>query len=73
MGVLESLCFFKMRAYVKDSTIQNRVKKSEQSIEKLKAHMERGMCPKDLHYDTKANIAPEEVERKYIGALVKYH
>ena len=67
------------------STIHSRIKKSEQSIEKLKAHMERSTCPKDLRYDAKANIAPDEefkndirairkeAERKYLGALVKYH
>ena len=47
--------------------------------------MERNTCPKDLHYDAEANTAPDEefkndirtirkeAERKYIGALVKYH
>ena len=55
------------------------------SIVKLQAHTEKGTSPRDLSYVAKANITPDEefkteihsikreVERKFIGALTKFH
>ena len=72
-------------AYDEISLLQRKIEKSEQSISKLKAHMDKGTCPKDLRYDAKANIFPDEdfksdiralrkaAEQKFIGALTRFH
>jgi hypothetical protein len=40
--------------------VNEKIRKSEESISKLKAHSEKGTCPKTLRYDARANIAPDE-------------
>ena len=67
------------------SMFERKIKKSETSIAKIQAHTERGSCPRDLRYVAKANITPDEefktdikavkreAERKFIGALTKFH
>lgn len=67
------------------STLEKKVEKSESSIKKLKAHMEKKTCPKDLRYNVRVNIVPDdefksdishirrEAEQKLIGALTRYH
>ena len=66
---------------MKDKIIES----SEESVIKLKRHMENGTCPPDLRYDAKANIFPDEdyksdikailkeAEQKFHGALIKFH
>ena len=38
---------------------------------RLKEHMDRGTCPKDLRYDAKANIYPDEEFKSDIKAIRK--
>ena len=38
---------------------------------RLKEHMDRGTCPKDLRYDAKANIYPVKEFKSYIKAIRK--
>ena len=40
--------------------MKDKIESSEQSVIKLKRHMESGTCPPDLRYDAKANIFPDE-------------
>ena len=47
------------------------MEKSEQSVLRLKKHMDRGTCPKDLLYDAKANIYPDEEFKSDIKAIRK--
>ena len=42
------------------SRMKDKIESSEQSVIKLKRHMENGTCPPDLRYDAKANIFPDE-------------
>ena len=65
--------------------LERKIEKSKQSIFKLKTHLEKGTCPKDLRYVAKANIFPDEefksdiralrkeAEQKFIGALTRFH
>ena len=67
------------------STLEKKVEKSESSIKKLKAHTEKKTCPKDLRYNMRVNIVPDdefksdishirrEAEQKRIGAFTRYH
>ena len=67
------------------SSIQEKIDSSNQSIGKLKSHLEKGTCPKTLRYSARANITPDEdfkneigsirkkAEQALVGALVKYH
>ena len=64
---------------------KKKVEKSESSIKKLKEHTEKKTCPKDLRYNVRVNIVPDdefesgishirrEAEQKLIGALTRYH
>ena len=70
-----------------DSTIalKRKIEKSEDSIQKLKAHTEKKTCPKSLRYNVRANIVPDEdfkrdinhirkdAEQKLVGALTRFH
>ena len=63
--------------------MKHKIESSEQSVIKLKRHMENGTCPPDLRYDAKANIFPDEyfksdikairkeAEQKFLRALIK--
>ena len=67
------------------STLEKKVEKSESSIKKLKTHTKKKTCPKDLRYNVRVNIVPDdefksdishirrEAEQKLIGALTRYH
>ena len=69
----------------RDFHAQEKNEQSETSIVKLQAHTEKGTSPRDLCYVAKANITPgekfkteirsikKEAERKFIGALTKFH
>ena len=60
--------------------MKDKIESSEQSVIKLKRHMENGTCPPDLRYDAIANIfldedfksdikaVREEAEQKFLGA-----
>ena len=65
--------------------MKDKIESSEQSVIKLKRHIENGTCPPELFYDAKANIFPDEdfysdikaiqkeAEQKFLGALIKFH
>ena len=67
--------------------IKEKIRKSEESISKLKTHSNKGTCPKTLRYNAGVNILPDEefkqdialirknTQQKYllIGALIKFH
>ena len=67
------------------SRMKGKIESSEQSVIKLKRHIENGTCPPELFYDAKANIFPDEdfysdikaiqkeAEQKFLGALIKFH
>ena len=42
------------------SRMKDKIESSEQSVIKLKRHMENSTCPQELRYDAKANIFPDE-------------
>lgn len=66
-------------------SLEREVEKSKASIEKLEAHRTKKTCPKDLRYNVRVNIVPDddfksdikhirrEAEQKLIGALTRYH
>jgi len=66
-------------------SLERKVEKSKASIEKLEAHRTKKTCPKDLRYNVRVNIVPDddfksdikhirrEAEQKLIGALTRYH
>ena len=65
--------------------LKRKIEQLEASIVKLQARTEKDTCPRDLHYVAKANSTPDEefkteiysikreAERKFIGALTKFH
>ena len=65
--------------------MKDKIESSEQSVIKLKRHMENSTCPPDLRYDAEANIFPDEdfksdikairkeAEQKFLGALIRFH
>ena len=69
----------------RDQKLKRKIEQSETSIVKLQAHTEKFTYPRDLRYVAKANIIPDEefkteilsikrgTERKFIGALTKFH
>lgn len=62
----ETLPRKKPRQYQYDTSteIKERIRKSEELIAKLKAHTEKGTCPKTLRYGARASIAPDEDFKK---------
>jgi len=65
--------------------LKRKIEQLETSIVKLRAHTEKGTCPRDLRYVAKAYITPdeefkreihsikEEAERKFIGPVTEFH
>ena len=51
------------------SSIQEKIKSSNQSIAKLQSHLEKGTCPKTPRYSIRANIMPDEDFKKEIGSI----
>ena len=51
--------------------MKDKIEGSEQSVIKLKRHIENGTCPPDLSYDAKANIFPDEDFKSDIKATRK--
>ena len=42
------------------SALEKKIQSSESSIQKLKVHAEKKTCPKDLRYNVRVNIAPDD-------------
>ena len=67
------------------ASLENKIRKSDVSIAKLKAHAEKQTCPTSLRYNVRANITPDEefkkdiaqirknAEENLIGALTRFH
>ena len=53
------------------SRMKDKIESSEQSVIKLKRHIENRTCPPDLSYDAKANIFPDEDFKSDIKATRK--
>ena len=51
--------------------MKDKIESSEQSVIKLKRHIENRNCPPDLSYDAKANIFPDEDFKSDIKATRK--
>ena len=51
--------------------MKDKIESSEQSVIKLKRHIENGTCPPDLTYDAEANIFPDEDFKSDIKATRK--
>ena len=52
-------------------SLNTKIEKSETAIEKLRAHIKDGTCPKTLRYNVRANITPDEQFKKEIGSIRK--
>ena len=67
------------------SSTEAKVRKTEESIRKLKRHLDKKTCPKSLRYNVRANIPPDEqfkkdiqavkqkAEQGFISALTRFH
>jgi len=53
------------------SSIQERITSSNNSIGFLKNHLEKGICPKILRYNVRANTTPVEDFKHEIGSIRK--
>ena len=51
--------------------IKEKMTSSEHSIGLLKAHLEKGTCPKTLRYKARANITPDDDFKNDIGSIRK--
>ena len=49
--------------------IEEKIRKSEESISKLKTHSDKGTCPKTLRYNARANISPDEEFKQDIALI----
>ena len=54
------------------SAIEFKRRKTEESILKLKIHLQQKTCPKSLQYKAWANITPDDIFQKEIGAIKQY-
>ncbi|KAL9972370.1 hypothetical protein ACROYT_G018655 [Oculina patagonica] len=62
-------------------TLEAKIQRTEESIKKLKVHLENKTCPKSLRYSARANIPPDEqfkrdvqtVEQGFISALTRFN
>ena len=67
------------------STLEKKIEKSESPLKKLKEHSEKKTCHKDLRYNIRFNIVPDDefksdishirrdAEQKLLGTLTRYH
>ena len=53
------------------ASLENKIRKSDVSIAKIKAHAEKQTCPKSLRYNVRANITPDEEFKKDIAQIRK--
>ena len=61
----------KPRRAMEVMSLNTKIEKSETAIEKLRAHIKDGTCPKTLRYNVRANITPDEQFKKEIGSIRK--
>ena len=52
-------------------SLNTKIERSETAIQKLRAHIKDGTCPKTLRYNVRANITPDEQFKKEIGSIRK--
>ena len=52
-----------------NQTLDYKISKTQESIQKLDKHLKLKTCPKSLHYTARANIAPDEIFTKEIKAI----
>ncbi|XP_068755861.1 uncharacterized protein [Montipora capricornis] len=50
-------------------SLEAKIKRTEESIEKLQKHLDNKTCPKSLRYTARANIPPDEQFKKDIQAV----
>ena len=50
-------------------SLEAKIKRTEESIEKLQKQLDNKTCPKSLHYTARANIPPDEQFKKDIQAV----
>ena len=50
---------------------KEKIRKSEESIAKLKTHSEKGTCPKTLRYSARVSIAPDVEFKKEVSLIRK--
>ena len=67
------------------SSAEAKIRKTEESVRKIKRHLDKKTCPKSLRYNVRANIPPDEqfkkdiqavkqkAEQGFISALTKFH
>ena len=53
------------------ASLENKIRKSDVSIAKLKAHAEKQTCPKPLRYNVRPNITPVEEFKKDKSAKMR--
>ena len=73
------------RKYTDYKTVENKIAKTEHSIQLLEEHLTNRTCPKSLRYSVKPNITPEETfekelmditldaEQSLVDALTRFH
>ena len=61
----------KPRRAMEVMSLNTKIERSETAIEKLRAHIKDGTCPKTLRYNVRANITPDEQFKKEIGSIRK--
>ena len=50
-------------------SLEAKIKRTEESINKLQKHLDNKTCPKSLRYSARANIPPDEQFKKDIQAV----
>ena len=73
------------RKYTDHKTVENKIAKTEHSIQLLEEHLTNRTCPKSLRYTAKPNITPDETfekelkdikldaEQSLVDALTRFH
>ena len=54
------------------SAFEFKKRKTEESILKLKTHLEEKTCPMSFQYKARANVTPDDMFQKEIGAIKQY-
>ena len=61
----------KTRRAMEVMSLNTKIERSETAINKLRAHIKDGTCPKTLRYNMRANITPDEQFKKEIDSIRK--
>lgn len=61
----------KIRRETEVASIDTKIEKSRNAIEKLRIHIQGNTCPKTLRYNARANITPDGQFKKDIGSIRK--